>query len=147
MGENNIQKGAREVADLLKDGKTQEAGERLNDDFHKMPTDEFRKLVKQVDSYNADDRTTNKNLPDIEIRETSMENTTVVQSVDITTPGKVFGNMWRNSETVVDCRGGAGMIAHVDGLITGQRAELDRILNSMDRSSNEQAKPIEQRNN
>jgi len=146
MGEQeNMQKGAREVADLVKDGKTEEVGNRLRDDFQHMSTEEFRAFVKQVDQYNADDRATNKNLPDIVVNETKMEGTTAVQSIDITTPGKVFGNMWRNSTEVLDAGHGAGMLAHTESLIGGRNAQLEQAYQMAERSSNETAKPIEQR--
>ena len=145
--QENIQKGAREVADLLKDGKTAEAGDRLRDDFKNMSTDEFKAFVKQVDKYNEDDRATNSKLPDITFHETSLEGTTVIQSVDITTPGKVFGNMWRDSETVVDGGLGSGMLAHTETLIQGRNAQLAQAMESFDRTANERVKPIEQQKN
>ncbi len=144
--QDNIQQGAREVADLLKDGKTEEAGSRLLDDFKNMSTEDFRQFVKQVDEMNAGDRTTNKNLPDIEFKETSVAGTEAIQRVDITTPGKVFGNMWRNSETVVDGGHGGGMLAHTESLIQGRNAQLAQAM-GMERTANEQVKPVEQRRN
>jgi hypothetical protein len=145
--QENMQQGAREVADYLKEGKIEQAGERLRDDFQHMTTDEFRAFVKQVDQYNADDRATNKDLPDITFHETSLEGTQAIQKVDITTPGKVFGNMWRNSETVVDGGHGSGMLAHTETLIQGRNAQLAQVMEGFDRTANERVKPIEQRKN
>ena len=146
MGEkDNMQTGAREVADLIKEGKTEQAGDRLRDDFKNMSTDEFRAFVKQVDQYNADDRSVNKNLPDLVVNETEMAGTKAIQSLDITTPGKVFGNMWRNSTEILDAGHGAGMLSHTESLIQGRNAQLEQVYQSMDRTSNQQAKPIEQR--
>src|SRR5687767_2256238 len=96
---DNITQGAREVADLLKDGNTEEVGNRLRDDFQNMSTEDYRQLIHKIDDMNAQDRKTNSSLPDIEFHETSMEGTSAIHDVSITTPGKVFGNMWRNSET------------------------------------------------
>jgi len=93
-----------------------------------------------VDDFNAQDRQTNAKLPDIVLNESSMEGTKVIQSVDITTPGKVFGNMWRNSETIDLTRGGSGMVGHLDGLVSGRNA----ILAQLD-GSNNKMKHIEQR--
>jgi len=145
--QENMEKGARQVADLLKEGKTEEAGERLRDDFKNMSSDDFKAFVKQVDKYNENDRATNSKLPDITFHQTSFEGTTVIQSVDITTPGKVFGNMWRNSETAVDGGLGSGSLAHVETLIQGRNAQLAEAQESIDRTASTRVKPIEQQKN
>jgi hypothetical protein len=147
MGEqDNITQGAREVADLLKEGKTEDVASRLRDDFQNMSSEEFRQFIQKVDQFNAEDRAANQDLPDIEFTETEMVGTKAIQQVEITTPGKVFGNWWRNSETVIDTEGGDGMVGHATSLIHGRNAQLAEAMadNSTQPASNEN-KPIEQR--
>lgn len=148
MGEqDNITTGAREVADLLKEGKTEDVGSRLRDDFNNMSSEDFRQLIHQIDEMNASDRRANSSLPDIEFHETTMEGSKVIQSVEITTPGAIFGNLWRNSETVVDSKGGDGMVGHVTSLISGRNAMLADAADLSRAKSEAAAAPIEQRKN
>lgn len=143
MGEqDNIQKGAREVADLLKDGKTKEAGERLRDDFQHMGTQEFKDFLHAVKDMNAGDQKVNRKLPGIVFHETRMEGADAISEVAITTPGKIFGNLWRNSETVVKSEGGSGMLGNTTAKLHGRRAELEDAL-AADRER--PSAPIEQR--
>ena len=140
--QDNIQKGAREVADLLKQGKTEEVGNRLRDDFQHMSTQEFKDFMHALKDENKADQKIDKKLPGIELHETTLEGMSAISQVDITTPGKVFGNLWRNSETVVKTEGGGSMLGNATSKLHGRQAELE---DAMNEGKDRPQAPIEQR--
>jgi hypothetical protein len=140
MSDQNLVQGATEMEDLLKQGKTKEFSDRLRSDYTSMSTDDFRQFMHNLNDLNKADRAANANLPGLELHETSVNGTEAIQRVELTTPGKVFGNYWRNSQAVIAGSLGSGMLSHTESIITGARAQLnDSILDSAPRNV-----PIEQ---
>jgi len=87
---------AREIADLVKNGQTDEVGRKLGEEFEKhMKAGDFQAFLKQVQAENAKDVAANKDLPVLKI--TSGDSGV---EVDISTPGKYMGNLWRDTTMV-----------------------------------------------
>src|SRR5271170_1812508 len=99
---------AREIADLVKEGKYDEVGRVLGADFTKMKPDEFHALLQQAASDNFEDRVHDGNnsigadLPFHPAYSSGLPRISIVDDsqVDITTPGKIFGDSWADKQTV-----------------------------------------------
>lgn len=126
---DNIKQGAEELAGLLKNKDVEGVANRLKEDFNHMSPAGFRDLVKQAHDINAADLKADKSLPELKFTELSMDNATVVNKVDITTPGKIFGNMWRNTENVIDS--GGGMLGHDVSTLASRSGQINDIIAEM----------------
>ena len=138
---DNFDQGAREMADLLKENKTEDFKSRLNDDYKNMSREDFNSFVNKIKDDNAQDLAANKDLPGLKVEQREMDGVKSTTEVDVTTPGKIMGNWSRNSETVMKTDGN-GMLGITEGAIKGRQAELDQVMN-YDANANK-AKPIEQ---
>lgn len=138
MGEemSNFDKGAREVADLVKEGDTDELTKRLQSDAAFMGED-FQDFLEKVDQFNQQDQDAGETDADLVISTSEMEGTEVVQSVEVETPGRLWGT---NSEQVYDAEHGSGMIAHVGGLLKNRQAMMRELTGTQ-----EAPKYVEQR--
>lgn len=136
---DNFDEGAKQMADLLKEGKTEDFKSRLVDDFQHMSREDFNSFVNKIKDDNKNDLAANKDLPGLNVEQRNMEGVTATTEVDITTPGRVMGNWSRNSETVLKSDGN-GMLGVAEQALRGRQAELDAIMNG---DSNKPV-PIEQ---
>jgi hypothetical protein len=91
-------KAAQEVADLIKAGNTKEAGVALANEYVRLDkgTAWFDDFLKQVKQDNADDLKSNSHLPGIEFGPDTDGNL----RVNVTTPGHVSGNLWRDRDEI-----------------------------------------------
>src|SRR5271170_1893132 len=119
---DNLEHGAREMADLLKEGKTEDFKKRLSDDAHDMSREDFNSFMGKLKSENQKDLAANKDLPGVEFEKHSLEGSEAVTKVDITTPGKIMGNWSRNNETVLKTDGN-GMLGVAEGIVGGYMAQ------------------------
>jgi hypothetical protein len=96
--EANEDAAARHAADLIKAGSATELGSTLAEDFFALGKDgtKFADFLKRVSADNAEDRKANDYLPGLDYSISFWGNT----RVNLTTPGEIFGNLWRNKEEV-----------------------------------------------
>ncbi len=139
---DNLDQGAREMADLLKNGKTEDFKERLADDAKSMSREDFNSFMDKLKAENAKDLAANKDLPGLNVEKRQFDGIEAVTKVDITTPGAICGNWWRNSETVLSGHGD-GMLAVAEGAIKGRQGQLEQVMR-MAEGTYDKPKPVEQ---
>jgi hypothetical protein len=93
MADDLVEKYARDIADSVKNGEGGEVRRKLSEDFSELRSrKQFENLLTAIQQDNAKDRTVDKYLPGFEL------DTTPFRTIPfITTPGKVFGNLWRDT--------------------------------------------------
>ncbi len=88
---------ARALANELKDGKPDVFKDSTN--YVRCATDEreFLQIMRKAQEDNASDLKANSSLPGLEVY-TEIDGV----KVDVTTPGAITGNLWRNSQRVAN---------------------------------------------
>jgi hypothetical protein len=86
----------RELANYIKNGQNHELAQALTQDFKDLKRSDFQALMSQIERTNSADLKVNAHIPAGEFRKNRSGN----YELNITTPGQIFGNHWRD-ETIV----------------------------------------------
>jgi hypothetical protein len=108
---------ARNVADLVKADNAKEVGNSLAQDYLAMGKDgaRFGEFLKKIAADNAADQKTNNKLPGLDYGPDSQGDL----RVNLTTPGRFWGNHWRDEEEVfADIKTTGQEFGSVGGIIT-----------------------------